>query len=264
MSSWWLAFLVGSTHAGCAGPGTGAKQSPTTTTVVWRPRDAPPVVVSASSRLEHDAATVRRALPAAAERLRARGLRWRLPVRVVVVDDVAAFVRATGQTTPSLRAWTAWDTVHLLPLQTWQRNDDDVVVGRLAHELCHAAVAQRRQSVADARAHHAPRFVVEGVCSVIAEQGEARWPVQAVQARLADGADVDFGDDSAFSYAFAHHVFAALARCEGDSALVNAVDQTSNGARVQEVLGEEPARWLVGCVEPRSRPQRAPTTFPLP
>ncbi len=166
---------------------------------------------------------------------------------MIVHDDVAGFVRATGRTTPSLRAWTTWQTVHLMPRATWQRGDEEAVVARLAHELCHAALVQRRDDFADALAHRGPRFVGEGVCSVVAEQGRERMPLATVRARIDDGARVDFDDDPTFSYALAHHVFASFVACRGNAALLDVVDRSAAGERVQALLGDDPTTWLDGC-----------------
>jgi hypothetical protein len=222
------------------------------TTTTWRAPGGVVVVVTAAPRHARDAAAIVRALPAAAKRLGAHGLALpatTAPLHVVVHDDVAGFVRATGQTTATLRAWTTWDTVHLLPRDTWQRSDDDAVVARLTHEACHAALAQRHQDVDDARSHRPPRFVSEGVCSVVAEQAESRLGPDEVVARLEGGARVDFDENPTFSYAFAHHVFARLARCRGDEALFDVVDRTSAGERVEAVLGAAPSAWLQRCVD---------------
>ncbi len=226
----------------------------------WTSADAPVVVVEAPRGLARDAAALVRALPAASERLRAHGLLWRVPLHVVVHDDVAGFVRATGQTTASLRAWTTWDTVHLLPRDTWSRDDDDAVVARLAHELCHAALAQRRADVDDARAHRAPRFVTEGACSVVAQQAVERMPLADVRVRVDDGERVDFDDDPVFAYALAHHVFASFVACRGDSALLDVVDRAAGGERVEALLGDDPTAWLDGCVANAGEPQ--PAGFP--
>lgn len=209
---------------------------------------APPIRVRGGG---DDPEALVRAAPAATARLAAHGLRWRVPIDVVVHPDVRAFVRATGQTTPTLRAWTTWSTVHLLPRATWRSADDDAVVARLAHELCHAALAQRRATVDDAAAHRAPRFVTEGICSVVAGQARERAPVEHVRAGLASGARVDFYDEATFSYALAHHVFAAIDRCASDNgaALLSIYDRTSDGAGVVEVIGP-PAAWLDGCPSP--------------
>jgi hypothetical protein len=197
-----------------------------------------------------DVDALARAVPAAAARLQRAGLRWQVPVDVVVHANVRAFVAATGQTTPTLRAWTTWSTVHLLPRWTWRLDDDDATVARLTHELCHAALHQRHPDATTAERRRAPRFVTEGVCSVVAGQSRERAARDDVRRAVARGDRVDFDDDPAFAYAYAHHVFAAVEAC-GVIALVDVVDRTGAGARVEDVLGP-PAAWLEGCPADRT------------
>jgi hypothetical protein len=214
------------------------------TTQTWAADGVPSARFSCTRCARDDVTALRSAFPRAAARLVAAGLRWRVPVHIVVHDDVDSFVKATGQTTPTLRAWTTWDTVHLLPRDTWRSADVDAAASRLAHELCHAALLQRADDVAAARAHPVPRFVAEGLCSVAAQQGHARLSLDELRAAIVDGARVDFDDSPAFSYAYAHHVFAAVVACRGPGALVAAWDAAADGARVEDLLGASPPRWL--------------------
>lgn len=188
------------------------------------------------------------ALPAATARLAAFGLRLAVPSTIVIDDDVSSFVAATGQTTPTRRAWSTWNTVHLLPPSTWADNTPAAADKRIAHELCHLALWQALGTKAQAEAAHLPRFVVEGVCSVVADQGSSRLPKDQVLALLQTGRRLDFDDDSAFAYGLAHHVFAALLACRGPRELQRIVDVVAAGAAVQEALGSSPSRWLEeGC-----------------
>lgn len=180
------------------------------------------------------------ALPAARARLARFALAPHEVVTIVVDRDVHDFVMATGQTTPSLRAWSTWKTIHLLPPDTW--TDPSSAPSRIAHELCHLALWQRATEDVAARL---PRFVSEGVCSVVADQGEQRMPRDDVRARVAsDGDNLDFDDDAAFSYGYAHHVFATIYRCGGASAVVAVVDASLAGARVEHALPASPRSLL--------------------
>ncbi|MBM4282430.1 MAG: hypothetical protein FJ137_17310 [Deltaproteobacteria bacterium] len=248
VASWWL-VVVGSTHGGCARTAASAPMVATT----WTVAGGAPVAVRGSRRLSADVAAITRALPAAAARLARAGLRWHTPIEIVLHDDVASFVRATGRTTSTLRAWTTWRTVHLLPRWTWASASEPATVARVAHELCHAALHQRHPDETAALARRAPRFVTEGVCSVLADQGAERMPIASVRARLHEQPDerVDFDADPVFAYGYAHHVFAALAACRGPAALLAAVDDTAEGGRVEAALGAPPADWLrAGCPPP--------------
>jgi hypothetical protein len=245
----WCGLLCGSSLPACATSSPGATlQGHTASTVstsqTWTANGLPSVRFACARCARDDVTVLRSAFPRAAARIVAAGLRWRLPLRIVVHDDVDGFVKATGQTTPTLRAWTTWDTVHLLPRDTWRSADVDATASRLAHELCHAALLQRADDVAAARARPVPRFVAEGLCSVAAQQEHARLSLAALRAAIADGARVDFEGAPAFSYAYAHHVFAAVVACRGPAALVAAWDAAVAGARVEELLGAPPRRWL--------------------
>lgn len=183
-------------------------------------------------------------LPTARARLRSFGLRPRLKTTVLVYDDVAAFAQATGQTVPSLRAWSSWSTIHLLPPSTW--SDPTSAPARLTHELCHLALWQRADDEEQAR--RLPRFVAEGVCSVVADQGDSRMARTDVVARADVSRDDDFGvdfeGDAGFSYGFAHHVFASFVRCRGEGALIAVVDACLAGERVEQALGASPRSLL--------------------
>lgn len=200
-----------------------------------------PAVVNGDVTVKGDAAFVVAALDDARGVLLAWHLGLRVPSTIIVHDDVHAFVMATGQTTPSLRAWSTYDTVHLLPPETW--TDPTSTTPRLAHELCHLALWQR---VGRERAKNIPRFVGEGVCSVVAGQGEQRMPVDQVRAAASDddARAIDFDDDAAFSYGYAHAVFQAFVDCGGDVLAV--VDATAAGARVDVALGQAPRAFLEG------------------
>ena len=189
-----------------------------------------------------DAAFVAAAKAAADVRLAAFGLALAEDSRVIVYGDVHDFVLATGQTTPSLRAWSTYRTIHLLPPSTW--TDPSSTSSRLSHELCHLALWQR---AGEAKARAIPRFVGEGVCSVVADQGALRMPAAEVKARADDGSSVDFDDDAAFAYGYAHAVFAAAAACGID--IVDVADATAAGARVEDALGGAPRAFLDGCPE---------------
>ncbi len=181
------------------------------------------------------------ALPQALAHLEAFQLALRVPSTITVHDDVHAFVTATGRTTPTLRAWSTFDAIHLLPRDTWNDPSSSSTERRLAHELCHLALWQR--SGVD-RARAIPRFVTEGACSVVADQGSQRLPIEATRAREHEAGALDFDDDSAFSYAYAHHVFAAVARCRGPAGVVAVVDATAAGATVEQALGAPPRQLL--------------------
>ena len=190
--------------------------------------------------VQGDAAFVLRSLPAAVKRLRLSGLRLRLPSSIIVDDDVFAFVTATGQTNPGLRAWSTLQTVHLLPPSTWRDAGAGAIEKRLTHELCHLSLWQESTTPSP----RLPRFVVEGFCSVVADQGDSRQPVDQVLGLLAAGRSLDFEGDSTFSYGLAHHVFAAVLRCRGGPGLKAVVDAIAAGTRVEAALGATPQRWL--------------------
>jgi hypothetical protein len=190
--------------------------------------DVDGVVVDAADRVVVDA------VRAAAPRLAAADLAWPRGARVHLHHDVHAFVQATGQTTPTLRAWTAGDAVHLLPRDTWRAPDD--ATARLAHELCHVALTRR------AGGRPLPRFGSEGVCSVVAGQESARMPLDAVRAAVADRAALDFDGDSAFAYGFAHHAVARAVAC--GRALGVVVDVFAARADVVAALGAAPEALL--------------------
>ncbi len=193
------------------------------------------LTVVASSRA--NGAFVVDALADANARLARFDLRLLRPSRVLVHDDVHDFVMATKQTTPSLRAWSTFQTIHLLPPSTW--TDPSSTSSRLAHELCHLSVWQR---VGESNAKAIPRFVTEGVCSVVADQGAARMPRQQVKDASDAGAAVNFDDDAAYAYGYAHAVVAAFVACGG---VVSAlVDATAAGVAVEDALGAAPRAFL--------------------
>lgn len=197
------------------------------------------------------------AVRAAAARLAAAELAWPRGARVHLHHDVHAFVLATGQTTPTLRAWSVGDAVHLLPRDTWLRPDD--APARLAHELCHVALTRR------AGGRPLPRFGSEGVCSVVAGQASARMPLDDVRAAVVDRSDavLDFDGDSAFAYGFAHHAVARAVAC--GRALAVVVDVLAVRADVVAALGAAPAALLAPeCPEIGDTAQPLATVPPSP
>ncbi len=192
------------------------------TDVVSHAADTPTVTVRAVDGADADIARIVAALPTARSRLRTADLLWRHEVTVTIHGSVHSFIKATGQTVPTLRAWSTWRAVQLLTIDSWQRDDDDEVGRRLTHELCHIGLWNRAGSID--RARRLPRFISEGVCSVVADQVEQRIAAADVAADLDTGRSIDFDDDSAFAYAVAHHVIAGLARCHGEAAVLKLVD----------------------------------------
>jgi hypothetical protein len=178
------------------------------------------------------------ALPAASARLQAFDLQLKQETAIVVDVDVYAFVRATGQTNPALRAWSTDKTVHLLPPSTWRDSSPLAAEKKLAHELCHVALWQAHPQA------RIPRFVVEGLCSVVADQESSRQPRASVIELLREGREVDFDDDTAFSYGLAHHTFAAVFRCRGNAGLHEIVDVVAAGGTVEAALGKPPLQVL--------------------
>jgi hypothetical protein len=69
-------------------------------------------------------------------------------------------------------------------------------------------------------------------------------PRAQVRARADDGARLDFDDDAAFAYGYAHHVFATVARCGGPAAVLAVVDRCQAGVDVQQALRLSPRRLL--------------------
>ena len=213
----------------------------THTTVTIRAVDGPLAVA--------DLDVVAAAIPAARARLLRWHLSWAHDVTLTLHGSVHGFIQATGQTVPTLRAWSTWRDVHLLTTDTWRAADNDEVRRRLTHELCHLAVWHRAGSAAVARS--LPRLLTEGVCSVVADQGRERLDVDSVLTDLDDGRAVDFDDDSVFAYAVAHHVVAGLARCHGDDAVVALIDAVTardptTAATLVDFL-PAPPRELVGA-----------------
>ncbi|MDP2344690.1 MAG: hypothetical protein Q8O67_27320 [Deltaproteobacteria bacterium] len=228
------AFVLGSTLVcACA---TTAPEPPRSITISHPDLGADVVIVG-------DGVFVFIALPAAHARLQEAALQLRETTTIIVHDDVYAFVKATGQTAPSLRAWSTFKTVHLLPPSTWSDPGPIAANKRLAHELCHVALWQAHGSEAEAVQARLPRFVVEGVCSVVADQGDARQPREEVLELARAGRTVNFDDDAAFSYGFAHHVFAAVLACRGWPGIKAVVDDVGT-AGVVGALGKSPLQWL--------------------
>ncbi len=178
---------------------------------------------------------------------------WQHPVVVEIHSDPSTFIRATGQTVPTLRAWSTWHRVDLLTTDTWARATDLDVEQRLTHELCHLGSWHRASNEAQARL--LPRLVSEGVCSVVADQHTLRLDAEAVQNDLDNGRAIDFADDSSFAYAVAHHVVAGQVVCRGQASVTALIDAFYSGADVDTALGASP-RALVqaaatgACREP--------------
>ena len=155
---------------------------------------------------------------------------------VVVYGHVVSFVRATGQTSAGGRAWTTPTTIHLLRPALWDRHDDDDIRRRLVHERCHQRLWQRAAASSASLASsvssvaRGPRAVEEGLCSVVARQGDLRGERAAVVDELEGGRVVDFNEDSAFAYAVAHHVVATLDGCLGRQGVLTAYDDLVAGA----------------------------------
>ena len=194
-----------------------------------------------------DIDVVAAALPAARAQLSRWQLTWRHPVTITVHGTVHGFIQATGQTVPTLRAWSTWRDVHLLTTDTWRAHDDDDVRRRLTHELCHLGLWHRANA-----ASGLPRLLTEGVCSVVADQGNDRLDVDAVIVALDEGRAIDFADDSVFAYAVAHHVVAGLVRCHGNAAVLAVVDAVaardpSTNANLGDFLPAPPRELIGAC-----------------
>ena len=193
---------------------------------------------------------VLRAAEGAVRRLQRFSLRLSSRTRVIIHSDISDFVRATGQTIPSLRAWTTYDEVHLLPPDTWRQHGPLHAEERLAHELCHAAVYQQLGTKAHARSLRLPRFVFEGICSVVAGQEARRAPLALIRQRLVEHSVEDllgndaFADDGAIAYGAAHHLFARWFELRGAKALLPLLAELSAGKSVEEALGAAPLELL--------------------
>ena len=239
---------IGVGIAGCGTAATASRSTTTTTTTTTCAEvDVEVVGVGIDVDISHDVAVIATLLPIACDGL----LRWHLqpgrPVHITIHATVDSFVAATGQSTDTLRAWTAWDRVHLLTLSSWQDQRRSAVIRRLTHEMCHLGLLQRLGDERRAREARIPRAVGEGVCSVVADQASERMGIDEVSAALADGRSMDFVDDSPFAYAVAHHVMAAIARCRGDESLLRLFDDVAAGATVADALGRAPLAFLAGC-----------------
>jgi hypothetical protein len=93
--------------------------------------DAPPITLSARGALAaRDLERVRRLLPAAQAQLRGWGLLWRRPVVVEIHSEPSTFIRASGQTVPTLRAWSTWQRIDLLTTDTWERATGAAAIAR--------------------------------------------------------------------------------------------------------------------------------------
>lgn len=154
---------------------------------------------------------IERAAIAARARLVDLGLGPVFETRIRVAPSMQAFHAITGTRDPLLRAWTAYDVIHLAPLGSWTDASDLQLERRLTHEFCHAALHQRFGTPRQAQAARIPRFFEEGVCSVLADQGSARLALD----EICSSADPpltarDFDSDATRAYAAAHHVMARI------------------------------------------------------
>ncbi len=181
---------------------------------------------------------VHRLLPESCAVLSARGLLPATLRKIVIHDNAFTFVEATGQDADTLRAWAVPQEIHLI--------DDgnrfaDSVGARLTHELCHVALWHRSGG------KKAPRALEEGICSVIAQQA-SRMDVDDVIQGLDEGRVVDFENDSAFSYGYAHAVLKNLSSCLDTQAMLDVYDRAVAGAHINDALGARPADVVrYGC-----------------
>jgi hypothetical protein len=177
---------------------------------------------------------VTRALPAIAARLGRHDLVPRARVLLRFHSGVDGFVQATGQHASHLRAWAGYDTVDLLPPDTWRVQTRSALVERVTHELCHTAIYQRLGDERRARALVPPFFFDEGTCSVTALQGARRMPVDGAVAHLGDVNP--FRDrglaaaNPAVAYAASHHAMAEVARIAGPLAFAHVIDRVRDAA----------------------------------
>lgn len=244
-----VASLLGLWGVACAGPRPSTASRSTTPTSVACATDKSAAVVVVHGAA-HDVVRIATAVPAACATLVDVGLALDGAVPIRIHDDVDGFVKATGQVTDTVRAWSTADGVHLLTLASWHADDDEAVRRRLAHELCHVALLRRTRA-----GRPPPRAIAEGLCSVVAGQHDERLPLEEVRRRLADGERVDFVADSVFSYGVAHHVVAGLWRCRGGAALLAAVDAMAAGVDVVTALGAPPLSFLDGCPGSAASPE---------
>jgi hypothetical protein len=114
------------------------------------------------------------------------GLELRAAMRIHTHATREEFERAAQHGGDGLRAWTSFDVVDFAPLADWTNSDDDAVIARLTHELCHAAVEQRFGTRERAHAARIPRFFTEGACTLVAGQERV------------DVGDATIPDDDAF------------------------------------------------------------------
>jgi hypothetical protein len=200
------------------------------------PCDRSTVVVAGAAP---DVERVAAALPTACRLLVEAGLGVDAPVAMRVHGEVDGFVAATGQIGDTLRAWATIDGVELLTLASWHDDSNGGIRRRLAHELCHVALFRRTRA-----GRPPPRIIAEGLCSVVAGQGDERLPREAVRGRLARGERIDFGTDSVLAYGVAHHVVDGVRRCRGAAALLGAIDAMADGIDVTAALGAPPLAFL--------------------
>jgi hypothetical protein len=92
------------------------------------------------------------------------------PTKIRTHETHKEFEKSAAHEGDLLRGWTKLDVIDLAPISEWARRDDEGVVQRVTHELCHAAIEQRFGSAERARAAHVPRLFSEGACTIIAGQ----------------------------------------------------------------------------------------------
>lgn len=179
---------------------------------------------------------MQRALEPAIALLKARGLVIEHTPHIIVHADAMSFFAATKQTDTATRAWTTWSTVHLMPLSTWAKHDDEGVRQRVTHELCHVALYQRFGSEQQAKAARIPRFFEEGLCSVVAQQERPDLVTIAYVAPPMPFEMTHFLADPEVAYAAAHHAIAFL-------------DRKLEPAWLDDVLDKASKDGTAGCVE---------------
>lgn len=171
------------------------------------------------------AAMVRRAVEAAAPRLRRWG-DFEAPPRITVLAHHDALEEATGKEGwPWLRAWARRDEVLVQSPTTWfeggatQAQTNEL----LLHELTHSLMYQLAAPGDDARKKGIPAWFREGMASVTADQGYRRGTLhelaRALRAERGDplgGGEGLWREESAAVYTTAHHAFGFLLERIGD------------------------------------------------
>ena len=154
---------------------------------------------------------IKNALNHAITRCEQSGLLLRQPSEVWVHKNVASFVNASKQSAHTLRAYSRYAIVHILPTQYWSESSPSDVENRLVHELVHLATFQNLGSEKQARTIAPPFWFLEGVASVLSNQARIRLPKADMLRRLKtqNGIDIIARVDSTLAYAIAHHTCAA-------------------------------------------------------